>query len=156
MGQSGALAEHFAGVFGVLARQHTLGVTDWMVGAGIRSLDAPAHMRDYAPRGGLANCGIADHAFYRMATELGGNAWDVAGRIWYRALTRELPPHARFEQCAEATWRAAGELYGLGSAPQDAVAAAWQSVGIEVRAERGRETLRFLPPVAGAELPYLA
>jgi Thermolysin metallopeptidase, alpha-helical domain len=75
------------------------------------------------------------------------------GQISYtdRALTRELAPRSRFQQCADATWRAAGDLYGRGSAPQDAVAAAWSAVGLEVRAQR----TRFLPPVAGAELPQM-
>ena len=165
--------------------------SDWMIGPelltsrvngnGIRSMKAPgtayddrvlgrdpqpAHMRDYVhtygdDRGVHINCGIPNHAFYRVATALGGKAWDVAGRIWYRALTRELGPRARFQQCADATWRAAGELYGAGSAPQDAVAAGWRDVGIEVRAiarmpVRGRRAREaYEPPVAAAELPYL-
>jgi Zn-dependent metalloprotease len=166
--------------------------SDWLIGAelltsrvngaGIRSMKAPgsayddavlgsdpqpAHMRDYVKthgddRGVHVNCGIPNHAFYRAATLLGGYAWENAGRIWYRALTRELGPRARFQQCADATWRVAGELYGAGSAPQDAVRTAWHEVGIEVaaiaaprlRIRRGvRES--FDLPVAAAELPYL-
>ena len=160
--------------------------SDWLIGAelltrrvkgrGIRSMKAPgtayddrvlgrdpqpAHMRDYVQthaddRGVHINCGIPNHAFYRVAIALGGNAWDVAGRIWYRALTRELGPRARFQQCADATWTAAGDLYGRGSTPQHAVAEGWKGVGIEVRRPRVREPQRFLPPVAGAEMPYLA
>lgn len=189
-GQCGALAEHFADVFGILARQYTYGIravrSDWMIGAdlltrrvkgrGLRSLKAPgtayddpvlgrdsqpAHMRDYVhthadDRGVHINCGIPNHAFYRVAIALGGNAWETAGRIWYRALTRELGPRARFQQGADATWRAAGDLYGRGSTPQNAVAEAWKAVGIEVRGERAREPQRFLLPVAGAEMPFLA
>ena len=105
-------------------------------------------------RGVHINCGIPNHAFYRVAMILGGNAWEMAGRIWYRALTRELGPRARFQQCADATWRAAGTLYGRDSKAQEAVVEGWAAVGIEVRRER--EPHRFLPPVAGAELPYLA
>ena len=166
--------------------------SDWLIGAdlltsrvngaGIRSMKAPgsayddkvlgsdpqpAHMRDYVKtygddRGVHINCGIPNHAFYRAATLLGGYAWETTGRIWYRALTRELGPRARFQQCADATWRAAGELYGDGSAPQDAVQTAWREIGIEVagiaaprlRIHRSiRES--FDPPVAAAELPYL-
>ena len=124
-------------------------------------------MRDYVKthgddRGVHINCGIPNHAFYRAATLLGGHAWETAGRIWYRVLTRELGPRARFQQCADATWRAAGELYGAGSTPQDAVQTAWREVGIEVaaiaaprlRIRRGaRES--YDPPVAAAELPHL-
>ncbi len=160
--------------------------SDWIIGAelftdrvrgrGIRSMKAPgtayddpilgkdpqpSHMRDYVQRHGddrgvHVNCGIPNHAFYRAAIAIGGNAWEVAGKIWYRALTRELGPRARFQQCADATWRAAGDLYGRGSAPQDAVAEGWKSVGIIVREARGRAPHRFLPPDAGAELPFLA
>lgn len=169
----------------------TAAQSDWMIGAGlltarvsgsgIRSLKAPgtayddkvlgrdpqpAHMRDFVKtyaddRGVHVNCGIPNHAFYRVADALGGRAWDVAGKIWYATLTRELGPRARFQHCADATCRVAGELYGTGSAPQDAVRAAWHAVGIEVAvagtrpqpARRGREG--FNAPVAGAELPFL-
>lgn len=162
----------------------TAAKSDWLIGAelltrrvkgrGLRSLKAPgtayddpvlgrdpqpAHMRDYVQthaddRGVHINCGIPNHAFYRVAIALGGHAWEVAGRIWYRALTRELGPRARFQQCADATWRAAGDLYGRGSTPQMAVAEGWKAVGIEVRGERAAP--RFLPPSAGAEVPILA
>jgi len=198
-GQSGALAEHFSDVFGVLTKQYwsrqTAARADWLVGAtlftsrvqgeAIRSLKSPgsafddpilgrdpqpSHMRGYVrmsgdDRGVHINSGIPNHAFYRAATLLGGRAWEVAGRIWYRALTRELSPRAQFQQCADATWRAAGELFGDGSTPQDAVLAAWKDVGIEVsppprtrgprlriRARRPREV--FAAPTAAAELPY--
>jgi Zn-dependent metalloprotease len=121
-------------------------------GDGIRSMKAPgtayddpilgrdpqpAHIRDYVrtqgdDRGVHINCGIPNHAFYRVATLLGGYAWDVAGRIWYRALTRELISRSRFQHCADATARAAAELYGAKSEPREAVITAWQAVGIEV------------------------
>ncbi len=121
----------------------------------------PSHMRDYVKthgddRGVHINCGIPNHAFYRVAVNLGGKAWETAGRIWYHALTRELGPRSRFQHCADATWRAAGELYGNGSAPQDAVLAGWKDVGIDVR--DGAAAVRrdgFEPPAAAAELPYL-
>ncbi len=164
--------------------------SDWLIGAelltrrvngaGIRSMKAPgtayddevlgrdpqpAHMRDYVrthadDRGVHLNCGIPNHAFYRVATLLGGCAWEVAGQIWYRALTRELGPRARFQQCADATWRVAGEMYGKGSAPQDAVRIAWRDVGIEVSTTIPRAIRRvmgegFALPGAAAELPYL-
>lgn len=170
---------------------------DWLVGAelftdavngeAIRSMKAPgtayddpilgrdpqpSHMRDYVvthsdDRGVHINSGIANHAFYRVATLLGGDAWDVAGKIWYRALTHELGPRSRFQQCADATWRAAGALYGSRSAPQDAVLAGWKAVGIDVSASvveegprlrvrsRAREAhdVTFEPPRGGAEVP---
>lgn len=162
---------------------------DWLVGAGlftrrvdgraIRSMKQPgsayddpilgrdpqpAHMRDLvegrADDGGVhVNSGIPNHAFYRVAIALGGHAWEVAGRIWYRALTRELGPRSRFQQCADATWRAALELYGRGSHAEQAVRDGWASVGIEIRglARPVRQPLPvFEPPAGAAEVPFLA
>ena len=159
--------------------------SDWIIGAGLltarvngsglRSLKAPgtayddrvfgrdpqpAHMRDYVitgtdDRGVHINSGIPNHAFYLAAAALGGKAWEVAGRIWYRALAGELGPRSRFQHCADATWRAAGALYGSGSEPQNAVLAAWKAVGIDVRGgSRARHDV-FTMPGAAAELPYL-
>jgi Zn-dependent metalloprotease len=155
-------------------------LTDRVHGAGIRSMKAPgtayddrvlgddpqpSHMRRYVrtssdDRGVHINSGIPNHAFYRVATALGGRAWEVAGRIWYRALTQELGPRSRFQHCADATWRAAGVLYGNGSEPQLAVQAGWTAVGIEItdaaRVEKLRARPVFVPPDAAAEVPYLA
>lgn len=164
------------------SRNVTASRADWLIGAelltprvhgaGIRSMKAPgtaydddvlgrdpqpAHMRDYVKtsaddRGVHTNSGIPNHAFYRVAILLGGRAWEVAGRIWYHALTRELGPRSRFQHCADATWRAAGTLFGSGSAPQDAVLTGWKEVGIDVDIAAAEVDL----PAAGAELPVLA
>jgi Zn-dependent metalloprotease len=166
------------------AQKQTAARASWIVGEGlftrrvhgegIRSMKAPgtayddpilgrdpqpAHMRDYVrtqgdDRGVHINCGIPNHAFYRAARLLGGHAWDVAGRIWYRALTRELISRSRFQHCADATARAAAELYGAKSEPRDAVIAAWNAVGIEV-SERAFEQAPMLFEPA-AELPEFA
>lgn len=163
-------------------RGETAARADWLVGAelftkrvngeALRSMKAPgtafddrvlgrdpqpAHMREYlktrADDGGVhTNSGIPNHAFYRVATLLGGKAWEVAGRIWYRALTTELGPRSRFQHCADATWRAAVALHGLRSEPQDAVRLGWSAVGIEVGTET-REAVVI--PSAGADLPFL-
>src|SRR5678815_4747497 len=93
---------------------------DWLIGAGLlaagvngvalRSMKAPgtayddrvlgkdpqpAHMKDYvntiSDNGGVhINSGIPNHAFYVVATELGGFAWEKAGKIWYVALKDKL------------------------------------------------------------------
>jgi Zn-dependent metalloprotease len=127
----------------------------------------PSHMRRYVvthsdDRGVHINSGIPNHAFYRVAALLGGRAWEVAGKIWYRVLTRELGPRSQFQHCADATWRAAGELFGEGSEPQDAVSEGWRAVGIVVNARervrvRPRRAMRvpFEPPAPAAELPRL-
>ena len=191
-GECGALAEHFADVFGILTKQQRLRQTaaksDWLIGAelltdrvrgdGIRSMKQPgaayddpvfgrdpqpAHMRDFVrtredDRGVHINSGIPNHAFWRVATLLGGRAWETAGRIWYRALTRAMGPRSGFQECADATWTAAVELFGRRSEPERAVATGWRHVGIEIaesaidaapkpRRSRRRET--FEPPGAG-------
>jgi Zn-dependent metalloprotease len=144
-------------VLGQLASQ-----SDWLIGAGllaagvrgkaIRSMEAPgtayddpalgrdpqpAHMRNYVSSadddGGVhINSGIPNHAFYLIATGIGGHAWLGAGRIWYRVLKTQLFPHAGFPDFASATTVAAGAIYGIGSTVQTTVAEAWSAVGLPV------------------------
>jgi len=101
--------------------------------------DQPAHMDGYKnlpddnnprnDRGGVhINSGIPNKAFYLVATNLGGNAWDKAGPIWYNALTTKLKESAQFTDAAEATIAAAAELYD--QATETAVREAWQEVGV--------------------------
>lgn len=166
-GQTGAVNEHVADVFGILVKQYRLRQTadtsDWIIGGGllgpkvhgvgVRSMAAPgtayddpligrdpqpAHMRNYVvmddDHGGVhINSGILNHAFYLLAMAIGGNAWEVAGRIWYRALTTKIAPTTNFQSFASATYSAASELYGPGSSFQRAVASAWAAVGLPVR-----------------------
>lgn len=172
------------------ALKQTSAKSDWLIGQGIftsrvsgdavRSMKAPgtayddkiigrdpqpAHMRDYkrmtSDNGGVhINSGIPNHAFYCLATLLGGKSWEIAGPIWYATLTRKLTPRAQFRDCADATFEAAGELYGAGSGPQHAVVQAWKAVGIEIAAAvvnagprlRVRE---YVPPAAAAEMPLV-
>jgi Zn-dependent metalloprotease len=138
--------------------------SDWLIGVGlyakgingkaIRSMAAPgtayddpmlgkdpqpAHMRDFVntadDNGGVhINSGIPNHAFYLAAIALGGNAWDVAGRIWYEVLTKRLNSDAGFAAFAKATVASAGDLYGVGGEVQSTVAEAWSQVGIDTRA----------------------
>ena len=90
----------------------------------------PAHMDDFVETtqdsGGVhLNSGIPNKAFHLVATGLGGNAWEVAGRIWYETLLGDLSPRATFEQFAQATV-AVAENHDAA----DVVRAAWQSVGV--------------------------
>jgi Zn-dependent metalloprotease len=163
---------------------------DWLIGAdllskrvhgvAVRSMKAPgtayddpllgkdpqpAHFKDYLDteedNGGVhTNSGIPNRAFYRAATLIGGAAWEVAGKIWYRALLHHLSGTSRFQDCADATFRAAGDLFGAGSEPQDAIAVAWTAVGVPVSAagrSAGRHAADRLAPVdvpaAAAEVP---
>lgn len=75
------------------------------------------------------NSGIPNHAFYLVATELGGRAWEKAGAIWYAAL-RKLNKTSPFQVCANTTFQIATDEYGATEA--SAVRKAWQAVGITV------------------------
>jgi Zn-dependent metalloprotease len=163
-GQSGALNESLADVFGSLVKQYALGQqaedADWLIGAGLlgpgvrgvalRSLKAPgtayddprlgrdpqpASMDGYletaSDEGGVhLNSGIPNRAFYLTAVELGGPAWERAGRIWYDAMTGgTLRPDADFADFARATVAAARSRFGDGPVVE-AVAGGWKQVGV--------------------------
>ena len=79
------------------------------------------------------NSGIPNRAFALAAIELGGFAWEHAGRVWYDVLTSgRLRPTTDFRQFASEIVRAAGERYGENSAEARAIAAAWAAVGLAV------------------------
>jgi len=162
-GQSGALNEHFADVFGILVRQWKNGETalqgSWVIGAdvlvpaatrrGIRDMEnpgtafvndpdlgtdpQPAHMSNIykgpSDRGGVhINSGIPNRAFVLIAKALKGNAWDLAGRIWYDTLL-QLTTSSQFLDCAKLSVQVAT---GHGAAAKKAVKGAWKKVGITV------------------------
>ncbi|WP_031005036.1 M4 family metallopeptidase [Streptomyces sp. NRRL F-5727] len=95
----------------------------------------PAHMDDYVrtsrDNGGVhINSGIPNRAFHLLATELGGNAWERAGQIWFDVMTGgALAPETRFSEFAAATVAAAKARYGAGAEVQ-AVTKAWEGVGV--------------------------
>jgi len=134
---------------------------DWLIGSGLftdqvegealRSMKAPgtaydddvlgkdpqpATMEDYvntgADNGGVhINSGIPNHAFYKLAVDLGGNAWERAGQIWYDTLTGgSLQPDTDFAAFASATTEAAKSRYGDGSDEHEAVRKCWSEVGV--------------------------
>ncbi|MEP0795492.1 M4 family metallopeptidase [Trichocoleus sp. DQ-A3] len=133
---------------------------DWIIGeglftanvkgVGIRSMKAPGTAYDdpvlgkdpqpatYKDRykglednGGVhINSGIANRAFYLAAVEIGGYAWEKAGKIWYIALRDRLRSRANFKRAANTLITVAGELYGEGSKEQNAVRKGWQQVGV--------------------------
>jgi len=101
----------------------------------------PAHMSGFVKttedNGGVhINSGIPNRAFALFATALGGNAWERAGAVWYRALTGGLSSTATFVEFADATVAAAtaldGEAGDAGPSPAAAAAArrAWATVGV--------------------------
>jgi Zn-dependent metalloprotease len=93
----------------------------------------PAHMSKLytgpADRGGVhINSGIPNRAFALTAKALKGNAWELAGRIWYDTLL-QLSTSSEFLDCAKLTIQVAT---GHGAAAKNAVKAAWKKVGITV------------------------
>jgi Zn-dependent metalloprotease len=96
----------------------------------------PAHMDHYVQtsrdNGGVhINSGIPNRAFYLAAAELGGNAWEKAGKIWYDTLTGgSLSTDVDFAGFAAATIATATQQYGAGSAELTAVQNAWTGVGV--------------------------
>ncbi|WP_189861686.1 M4 family metallopeptidase [Streptomyces poonensis] len=98
----------------------------------------PATMDDYVrtgrDNGGVhINSGIPNHAFYLVATALGGHAWEKAGQIWYDVLTGgELTAQALFADFAALTVSAARARYGEAEELQ-AVLKAWEQVKVRVQ-----------------------
>lgn len=96
----------------------------------------PAHMRDFVvtseDNGGVhINSGIPNKAFHLVATTLGGPAWERAGQVWFDVITGDIDPRCDFVTFAGLTVAAAAARYGDGSAEADAVATAWQDVGVD-------------------------
>ncbi|MFE2327033.1 M4 family metallopeptidase [Streptomyces sp. NPDC059385] len=95
----------------------------------------PDHMDKYQEmeldHGGVhINSGIPNHAFYLIATRIGGFAWEKAGQIWYDALTSgEVTANATFRQFAQATVEATKKRFGQGL-ELEAVLKAWSHVGV--------------------------
>jgi Zn-dependent metalloprotease len=141
----------------------TAGEADWLIGQGLfteningvalRSMrepgtayddpllgkdPQPGHMRDFRytfqDNGGVhINSGIPNRAFYLAATNIGGYAWEKAGRIWYETLRDpQLRPNWGFLRFARLTIAVAGRLFGDGSTEQEAVRDGWGQVGITV------------------------
>ena len=98
----------------------------------------PARMRNYVKtsddNGGIhINTGIPNHAFYQVATALGGYAWERAGLIWYDAMRdKQLKAKARFRDFALLTLAHARRLYGVRSEEARAVKSGWAKVGINI------------------------
>jgi Zn-dependent metalloprotease len=96
----------------------------------------PKHIRDKytgtEDSGGVhINSGIPNHAFYKVAMEIGGNSWDKTGKIWYQTL-KNLNQFSQFQEAASMTHTVAGSMFGAGSLEQQAVKKGWTAVGITV------------------------
>ena len=96
----------------------------------------PKHMKGLytgtGDNGGVhINSGIPNHAFYLVATELGGHAWEKAGLIWYKTLL-QLTQSSAFIDAAKISYDVAGSTFTPGSMEQKAVKSAWKAVGLDV------------------------
>lgn len=96
----------------------------------------PGHMQNYyqgqEDNGGVhINSGIPNKAFYLAATAIGGKAWEGAGQVWFKAHTQGgVQPFCDFATYAQITIRTAAQIGGAQSKWPDAVAQAWQQVGV--------------------------
>jgi Zn-dependent metalloprotease len=162
-----SISDVFGALVNQYMHKETAAEAEWIIGKGlftvnvngigVRSLKAPGtayddpvigkdpqpgHMDNYVntkeDNGGVhINSGIPNHAFYVCAVDLGGYAWEKAGRIWYVTLCDRIYGDSSFQSFANLTYATAGELYGLESLEQQAVHNCWKEVGITVAADKG-------------------
>lgn len=98
----------------------------------------PGHMNDYIEteqdNGGVhINSGIPNRAFYLAATQLGGRAWEHAGRVWYDTLRdARLESGSNFTAFATLTLDNAERRFGVTSRERHAVEEAWRLVGVRL------------------------
>lgn len=152
-GESGALNEHLADVFGVCVQQcATRNQTDWRIGeeilidgtSAVRHMlhpgtaydsdvlgkdPQPGHMDGYrkirADNGGVhINSGIPNRAFALLCEKTGEPSWGRPLAMWRRAM-EDLGPRSTFADMARATWTHSGGL-------NPAVREAWAEVGIAI------------------------
>lgn len=152
-GESGAMNEHLADVFGVCVQQWTSqNQHDWRIGEEIlldgvsavrdmlnpgQAYDSPLLGRDPQPNhmdgfqkiradnGGVhINSGIPNRAFALLCEMTGEPSWGRPLAMWRRAM-QDLHPRSTFRNLAAATWRHSGGL-------NPAVREAWAGVGIAV------------------------
>ena len=157
-----SVSDVFGSLVKQFAAKQTASQADWLIGAGLlaagihgvalRSMKAPgtayddktlgkdpqpADMAHYVhtaqDNGGVhINSGIPNRAFFLAATQIGGYAWEKAGRVWYDTLCdHNLKASANFSAFAHLTIRHAGMLYGTSGLEQKAVQDAWRQVGVK-------------------------
>jgi Thermolysin metallopeptidase, alpha-helical domain/Thermolysin metallopeptidase, catalytic domain len=152
-GESGALNEHLADVFGACVQQWVKqDQHDWRIGeeilvdgaSAVRHMlhpgtaydndvlgrdPQPGHMNQYkkirADNGGVhINSGIPNRAFALLCEKTGEPSWGRPLAMWRRAM-EDLGPRSTFKQLALATWTHSGGL-------NPAVREAWAEVGISI------------------------
>ena len=119
----GASADCWYGTVGSLNVHYSSGVTNhffYLLAEGT------------APSGGPTSptCNPGDTRQAKGSGALTGIGRDAAEKIWYRALTVYFTSNTNYAGARTATMNAARDLYGNGSAQQNAVAAAWSAVNV--------------------------
>jgi Zn-dependent metalloprotease len=77
------------------------------------------------------NSGIPNFAFYVAAFNIGGYAWEKAGKIWYAALTDpNLSQNAKFVDVKNLTIQHAEQLFGANSPEAMAVKQGWTAAKV--------------------------
>jgi len=130
-GQSGALNESFADIFGEMIEARTKGTNDWLMGSElvsvIRSMASPTNYNQPAKmsqfvvtttdNGGVhINSGIINRAYYLLAAGLKNPIGNQdAERIFYRCLTVSMKPLSQFIDARLGCVAAAETLFGVGS-----------------------------------------
>ncbi|CAH6419961.1 Peptidase family M4 [uncultured virus] len=79
------------------------------------------------------NSGIPNHAFYLFAKSVGGYAWNVPCKIWFKTITTPglISPNATFSDFAQGTLSAATELYASSNpGVVEKLRKAWQMVKV--------------------------
>ena len=172
-GQSGALNESFADVFGVMIdRSNFLMGEDIMKSSSkvaLRDLanpkntqllsPQPAHMSEFQnlgpneDNGGVhINSGIANKAAYHVITSMGRTKAEI---IYYRALSKYLTKNSQFGDCRKAVVQAATDLVGqsgITSVDVAAVNSAFDAVGITPTTGTGTGPGgNEVPPVTGGK-----
>ncbi len=148
-GQSGALNESFADIFGEGTEWKVAGSSDWKIGTNLITMGVlrdmvvpenhaqPSRMSNFVrtseDHGGVhINSGIPNRAFYLLVEGLpgGGIGRQKAHQIFYRTLTTKLSKNSDFQDLRAGAVQSAKELYGVGSAEALKVMAAFDAVEI--------------------------
>jgi len=142
--EGSALDESLADVFASIFKQYKAGQSvdkaDWLMtdeGKSYRSVKRfPAEIK-YPNLSGEAHddAAIPNYAFYYAATQIGGNSWEIIGKIWCEAMKNTKPmknvvSFRDFISFSRATIEATKKL-----SPQhkDIVKTAWKKVGVEAK-----------------------
>jgi len=90
------------------------------------------HMSTMSDNGGVhINSGHSKQGVYLAATDIGGHAWEKAGKVWYEAVRDpRVVRGIKFVDFANVTIDVANRLPGLKKNEAKGIADAWAAVGV--------------------------